>query len=122
MTDREASSTPFALPPGARIWVGGHDRAARRALEAVVAGAPRPPTGPIDAAFVAPETLDEAAYFVDKVLPRLVPSGVIWIVTSTTGGTTIDHDALHDMMANRNLCERTRTCLADAVQCFAFER
>jgi len=64
---------------GARVWVGGHDIDAKRAIESLVAGCARPPAGPIEAAFVAPLDEDEALYFAAKVRPRLVDGGQLWI-------------------------------------------
>lgn len=66
----------------ARIWLGGHNVAARAILEPLVAAAQRPPTGPLDAAIIAPQSADEAIYFAKKLAPRLRPSGALYIVQS----------------------------------------
>ena len=72
------------LRPGTRVWVGGNDLAAKRALDPFLVRTVRPPSGPIDAAFIAPLSDDEAWYFARKILPRLATDGAIWVVTSGT--------------------------------------
>lgn|GEM_PF-2125755 len=83
MIDPRDSSGPaivWGADPGCRIWVGGHAIENRRALERWLADCSRPPTGKIDAAFVAPLSLDEGLYFAHKVKPRLLPNGKLWLV------------------------------------------
>lgn len=43
----------------------------------------RSPTGPIDAAFIAPLDEEEALYFAAKVRARLTPEGYAWIAGLT---------------------------------------
>lgn len=73
-----------SLRSGVRVWVGGHDRRARKFVERSLASVEtvRPPEGPLDAAFITPQQADEAAYFLHKVTPRLNPSGVVVFVWS----------------------------------------
>lgn len=66
---------------GARVWVGGHNQPARSILEQRLTHTCRPPTGPLDAAFIVPRTIDEAVYFADKVSARLVDGGAIWLLS-----------------------------------------
>ncbi len=70
----------WGIEPGMRVWVGGHDIEARREIERHLDGTPRPPTGSIDKAFIAPQSVDEAVHFARKLLTRLVPDGSIWVV------------------------------------------
>jgi len=70
----------WGVEPGKRVWVGGHNLDARREIELHLAGTERPPTGPIDLAFVAPRSTDEAVYFAGKLRSRLAPTGLVWIV------------------------------------------
>jgi len=82
MTRDEAETVRAALglQPGVRVWVGGHDLAAKRVVEPLLSDTTRPPTGPVDIAFIAPESADEAAYFLDKIDARLEKDGVAWII------------------------------------------
>ncbi len=77
----------FPIPPGARVWIGGHDPAARRVAEACLKGAVRPPTGPIDAVVIVPRTTDEAVHFAQKLRRRLEPNGCIWVVRPAHAGS-----------------------------------
>lgn len=70
----------FDIDAGARVWVGGHERTIRALIEPMLAGAQRPPSGVIDAAFVTPQTADELAYFAGKLRDRLAPGGALWAV------------------------------------------
>ena len=78
---RNTTSGPtWEIVPGMRVWVGGHDTAAKRAIEPMVSGAIRPHSGPVDAVFICPRTADEATYFATKLRPRLRTGGAVWIV------------------------------------------
>jgi hypothetical protein len=66
--------------PEDRVWTGGHDEAARHLVNLAIGPVVRPPTGPLDAVVVTPLTVDECAYFLGKVLPRLAPGGRLWVV------------------------------------------
>lgn len=68
-----------------RVWIGGHNVRARKVLEEKLAHAERPPEGPIDAAFITPQTADEANYFARKLRLRLQPNAVVWIVYPKSG-------------------------------------
>jgi hypothetical protein len=70
----------WGVGPGKRVWVGGHNVEARREIELSLEGTERPPTGPIDLGFIAPQTADEAVYFTGKLRHRIVPTGLVWVV------------------------------------------
>lgn len=74
------SGLPWHLPPASRIWIGGHNVAARRVLERSLRAAVRPPDGPIDVGFIVPKTTDEGVYFLEKLRHRILPTGTIWVV------------------------------------------
>jgi hypothetical protein len=40
----------------------------------------RPPTGPLDAAFITPRSVDEALHFARKLRARMAPTGALWII------------------------------------------
>ena len=82
MTRGETESVRSALgiQPGVRVWVGGHNLSAKRLLEPLLVETTRPPTGPVDIAFIAPESADEAAYFLGKIEARLDQTGAVWII------------------------------------------
>lgn len=95
---------------GQRIWVTGHNRSARRRLEPLLAGAVRPGEGPIDFAFVVPETSKEWSYFAAKALPRLVPGAEVGLVVTDEEAERRDadhpipqayHDAAHALGLRR---------------------
>jgi len=77
------------VPPNTRIWIGGHDRRARSAIERLLTNTSRPPEGEIDRLILTPSTFDECTYFAQKHLIRLKPGGELWLVTSDPDGTTI---------------------------------
>ncbi len=70
----------WGVTPGIRVWVGGHNTHAKREVAKRLKGTVRPPTGRIDLAFIAPQSVDEAVYFARKLRSRLVSNGVIWVV------------------------------------------
>jgi hypothetical protein len=70
----------LGIKPGMRVWVGGHNTAARTEIESHLVGTDRPPEGPIDLGFITPQSGDEAVYFAGKLRRRLVGPGVLWIV------------------------------------------
>ena len=70
----------WGVGPGKRVWVGGHNVEARREIESFLEGTERPPTGPIDLGFIAPQTADEAVYLAAKLRHRVVPTGLLWVV------------------------------------------
>jgi len=75
-----------SLCRGGRIWIGGHNSKARFALENRLRGAVRPLVGELEAAFLTPESMDEAVYFAQKLRPRLAPSGILWIAHQAVAG------------------------------------
>lgn len=90
-TNSQASTfAPWNFEPGTRVWLGGHDIHTRRIIEKYLAGALRPPTGPIDAALIAPKILDEALYFACKLRDRVVAKGIFWIIIPNPGSTKVD--------------------------------
>lgn len=120
--ENESVEALFDLAPGARVWVGGHDREARRAVERLVGSAWRLPRGPIDAAFVTPESVDEAEYFADKALSRLSPEGRVWVVYSVEGGSVLDVARLKDKLGCLGLQAQRDVQVNDAIRCVAFRR
>ena len=70
----------WEISPGDRVWFGGHNTEAKRVVEQFLHGTTRPPQGPIDAAFVVPQSTDEAHYFVAKLRDRLLPTSRVWLV------------------------------------------
>lgn len=70
----------WGVGPGKRVWVGGHNTHAKAEIEQYLAGTLRPPEGPIDLAFIAPQSTDEAVYFAGKLRRRVVSDGAVWIV------------------------------------------
>ena len=89
------------LRPGTRVWVGGNDVAAKRALEPFLHQTVRPPSGPIDAAFIAPLSNDEAIYFARKIERRLATDGAIWVVAhATTQATAVEIGMEFDALAS----------------------
>lgn len=73
-----------------RVWVGGHDRVVKRALVSVLTDTVSPPTGKLDAALVAADSIDEAVYFARKVWPRLEADGALCLILSKTGFESAD--------------------------------
>lgn len=71
--------------PQARVWVGGNNTSARREVELIVGDSARPPTGPLDQAFLTPLSNDEALHFARKLAARVVAGGSLWIVTPKRG-------------------------------------
>jgi len=87
-----AARAGLGIRPRLRVWVAGHDIDAKRALAPLLSDVMRPAEGPVELAFICPETLDEATYFKNKVLPRLVSGGTAWFVCSAN--TPAGRDAL----------------------------
>ncbi|MBI1825803.1 MAG: hypothetical protein HY287_16590 [Planctomycetes bacterium] len=72
----------------ARVWIGGHDVAVRKIVEEKLVDAERPPEGPLDAAFITPQTVEEAGYFARKLRSRLMPNAIVWVVQAKSGGAS----------------------------------
>ena len=70
----------LGIKPGLRVWVGGHQSQAKAEIEPHLAGTIRPPEGPLDLAFVTPQSVDEAVYFAGKLLRRLQSNGTLWVI------------------------------------------
>lgn len=81
---REQIVESLGLRPDLRIWVGGNNTDARREIETYLLETARPPTGPLDAAFITPDTSEEAVYFAAKLRPRLTPNAHVCVVVSDT--------------------------------------
>jgi len=77
-------TTALPLDAGLRLWIGGHSRLARAAVEPHLVNASRPPDGLIDLLVVTPFTSDEFVYFVQKHRPRLRAGGGVWLVTCSS--------------------------------------
>lgn len=86
--DRPTEDGP--VRSASRVWIGGHDRAARRIAGSWLGHQPHPPTGPIDVAVITPKSIQEAIYFAEKLRDRLRPAGVLWIMASSPG-ICVDH-------------------------------
>lgn len=104
-------SERWGLAPGMRVWLGGHNTETKREVERHLRGTHRPPAGPVDLAFITPQSADEAAYFAAKVQPRLSPGGAIWTVyPSETSPDRVAFDVsmadLVHAMAKWNLVDR----------------
>ena len=69
-----------------RVWLGGHALDAKRVVESKIVGVPRPPSGPIDVALIAPKSVDEFAYFAAKLCRRLSVGGSIWLIATMGKG------------------------------------
>jgi len=128
---RQVTDTPtnivdtWGIRPGLRVWVGGHGLAAKQEIEKHLEGTERPPTGPLDAALIAPLTTDEALYFAGKLRPRLERGAVVWIVhptPRTEGGQafTARLDELVVGMFERGLAEIGRAPLTDQLSTVGF--
>jgi hypothetical protein len=74
------NENPFGLVEGARVWVGGHNLNAKRVIAPFLTKTIRPARGPIDTAFLTPQSADEAIYFAAKLWNRMGPGGRLWIV------------------------------------------
>jgi len=72
---------------GARVWLGGHDTKLRGLIERRLVGVRRPPTGPLDAAFITPLCVEEAVHFAGKLRKRLVESGILTVFHAVSTGT-----------------------------------
>ena len=92
MTRDELESVRSALGihRAVRVWVGGHNLATKRLVEPFLTDTTRPPTGPVDIALIAPESADEAAYFLGKIAVRLEHDRTAWIIQPPTA-VAIDH-------------------------------
>lgn len=62
--------------------MGGHCNEAKRAIAPYLAQATRPAEGPVDAAFITPESTEEAPYFANKLRKRLDQDATVWIIFS----------------------------------------
>ena len=105
---------------GTRVWVGGHSVTAKRALAPHLAGTTRPPTGPVERAFVTPVSVDEAVYFATKVRDRLVDDGILWVVrgggaAGTTSEGSRDAGGLDTLLADAGWRAAGSIQLTDAV-------
>ncbi len=94
MTDDRTGSAGRGplIRPGQRVWVGGHDEPIRRQVNDALGMVARPPTGPLDVAFVTPATQEECAYFLLKALARLSPAGRVWV--AFTPSPTLSREAV----------------------------
>lgn len=78
---------------GLRIWIGGHDRTARGAIEPLLQGSIRPGEGAIERLIVTPLDFEEFVYFLEKHRLRLVEGGEVWLITNTSSGVPIREKA-----------------------------
>lgn len=123
--DPIASMQTWGVPDGGRVWVGGHNLAARRAVEALLLNVTHPPEGPIDRAFITPQTVDEAGYFAVKLRTRLVPDAVVWVVVPQRFGAAGlgfagTRDELQMAMFERGFLDRRGAILDDNFRSIGF--
>ena len=71
----------------------------------------RPPTGPLDAAFITPATSEEAAYFAEKLKPRLSTDASIWVVVPSANRSATDSvaDPMDELVSRVTGAGFTRT-------------
>lgn len=117
---------PWLVPAGTRIWVGGNNRHARRLVEASLNDAARPPRGPIDIAFVAPTSVDEALYFTGKLKTRLQRASAVWVVyppaaRSAKEPSAPSFRALKDELGRSGFVARETVTLSDLYVASRFE-
>lgn len=123
--DPIASMQAWGVPDGGRVWVGGHNQGARRAVEALLVNVTHPPEGPLDRAFITPQTVDEATYFAGKIRVRLVPDGVIWIVVpqrfgAVDAGFSGTRDELQMAMFERGFLDRRGAIIDETFRSIGF--
>lgn len=116
----------WGIRPGLRVWVGGHNVDARRAIEAHLAGAIRPPAGPIELGLIAPLSIDEALYFADKLRSRLAPKGGVWIVYADASSPhqaqgAVDPRTLRTRMLEQGYADIGSSKLDDTLRTTGFE-
>jgi hypothetical protein len=116
---RSASSNPWSLASSGLVWVGGRDLVARRAVESCLPPVQRPPTGPLDAAFITPASLDEALYFAGKVAERMRPTGSVWIVV---GAVDEAYGELEQLMRSNGWAPASSLELEPQLRCHGFVR
>ena len=102
-----------------RVWIGGHDDRARRVIESLVAPAERPATGPIDVAVITPKSADEAVYFAAKLVKRLSPDSVVWVVVSSDESGP--SSAIATGLAELGLVASERVAIDDAFLAVGFQ-
>lgn len=120
-----ASLQTLGVADGGRVWIGGHNLAARRAVETVLVGVTCPPEGPIDRAFITPQSVGEGVHFAVKLRPRLVADGVIWVVVPRRGdapeaGFSGTRDELILAMFERGFEERRSMVVDEIYRCLGF--
>lgn len=96
-----------------RVWVGGHQIQAKKIIEPYLIHATKPPTGEIDIAFVAPESLDEAVYFSQKIQHRLTPHAMIWIVIDNEMNIDLTVEALTRKLETAGFSEKKKVLISD---------
>ena len=86
----------------------------------------RPPTGSLDGAIITPQAIDEAEYFAQKVLPRLIDGGAIWIVIDDQAAapppSADRNDEFTGRMAKLGLERATVVKFGGPYECAAFIR
>jgi hypothetical protein len=117
---------PWGVAPGTRVWSGGHHEAAKKLLLAQLTGVTRPRHGLIDVGFLAPASVDEAAYFAGKIIPRLKPPATMWIVlpdvgTAHAAGFGGSVEALRAAMEERGLVLRQTAAIGDGFLAAKFQ-
>lgn len=103
-SDSSAIAEKLGVGPGVRVWVCGHEYAAKSALRPYLEGAVRPAAGPVARAFVAARDIEEALYFIDKIRPRLDADGMAWVAC----GQGVGEDDIAAMLTTRGLRKAAR--------------
>ena len=90
---------PPKFGPGMRVWVGGHNRKVKREIRKYLAGTIRATSGLIDVALIAPESVEEALYFGEKLRHRMAFEATVWVVEPTLPTTeSVDPQAVKESL------------------------
>ena len=115
MTNPDQQTTQaLGITSAMSVWIGGHQIEAKRAIEPYLLPTTRPATGPIDVAFITPETPEEAVYFTDKIAPRLVQNAMIWVIDSIDPLQHDTHQTLLSTMNKSNYVETKKVKLSES--------
>ena len=114
-----ADAESLGVESKTRVWVGGNDSRARRAIESLVGSAQRPATGPIDVAIITPSSDDEAVYFAQKLVDRLSLDAFLWIIEQRVRPS--GSSAIAPWLTELGFCRGERVGIDDAFVAIAFQ-